>query len=145
MDLDKLYSNLSNLDVIDICVEIIENDLSEFINDLNRKQMADKGKRSDGSQLSPEYTDLTEWFKRQKSGTAAITGHVTLFDTGDLHKSIFSGIVSDSLVLDSNDWKVSELTQKYGEFLGLTDESIKLFQDKFNPLFIEKLESAILQ
>lgn len=144
MELEKLYSNLSKLDVVDLAISILENDLGEFIADLNRKQMADKGQRSDGSQLSPEYTDLTEWFKRFKSGTAAITSHVTLFDTGELHKSIFTSIISDSLVLDSNDWKVSDLTDKYGEFLGLTDESISELNDKFYPIFIEKLENEIL-
>ena len=88
---------------------------------------------------------MTELLKRPRSGIAGITSHVTLYDSGNLHKSIFASVISDSLVLDSNDWKVSELTEKYGEFLGLTPESIKLLVEKFNPIFIKRIEDAILQ
>lgn len=145
MDLDKLYSNLSRLDVIELAIDILENDLSKFIADLNGAQLAEKGQREDGSELSPDYSPVTELLKRPRSGIAGITSHVTLYDTGNLHKSIFASVISDSLVLDSNDWKVSELTEKYGEFLGLTPESIKLLVEKFNPIFVKRLEDAVLQ
>ena len=145
MDLQRLYNNVNNLDVVDLAISIFETELSEFIADLNRKQMADKGQRSDGSQLTPDYSEFTELMKRYKGGTSGITSHVTLYDTGELHKSIFAQVIGKDLILDSKDWKVSDLTEKYGEFLGLTPESIIYLKEKFMPIFIQKLNDRILQ
>jgi len=142
MDLKQLHANVSSLDVIDLAIEIFE-ELNEFIADLNREQMAAKGQMNDGSQMQPEYSFLTEYLKQGKGGTSGITTHVTLFDTGELHKSIFAN-VSETIILDSNDSKVSELTDKYGEFLGLTPESIIKLREKFLPLFWDKFYERIL-
>jgi len=143
MELQRLHANVSGLDVIDLAIEVFES-LEGFIADLNREQMADKGQRNDGSMMEPEYSFLTEFLKKDRSGTSGITTHVTLFDTGDLHKSIFANI-SETITLDSKDSKVSELTDKYGEFLGLTPESIIKLREKFLPLFWDKFYSRILE
>jgi len=143
MDLKQLSNNISDLDVMDLAIEVFES-LEEFIADLNREQMAVKGQRNDGSEMTPEYSFLTEYLKRGKGGTSGVTTHVTLYDTGELHKSIFANI-SETIILDSNDSKVSELTDKYGEFLGLTPESIIKLREKFLPIFWEKFYERILQ
>jgi len=143
MDLAALHKNVSELDAVDLAIEVFE-ELEEFIADLNREQMAKYGQRADGSDLSPEYTFLTEYLKKDKSGVSGITSHVTLYDTGELHKSIFANI-SETIILDSNDWKVSDLTAKYGEFLGLTPESIIKLRNKFTPIFLDKFYGKILQ
>jgi len=143
MELQRLHANVSGLDVIELAIEVFES-LNEFIADLNREQMSVKGQRADGSLLEPEYSFLTEFLKKDKSGTSGITTHVTLFDTGELHKSIFANI-SDTIILDSNDSKVSELTDKYGEFLGLTPESIIKLREKFLPIFWDKFYERILE
>lgn len=145
MELEKLYSNLSQLDLVTLALDILENDLGEYIADLNRSQLADKGVGSDGSALTPEYSGLTEIMKQRRSGTAGIISHVTLFDTGELHNSIFVTAIGDSILLDSKDSKVLELTQKYGEFLGLTPESIEALQVKFMPIFEQKMYGKILE
>jgi hypothetical protein len=145
MNLDKLYSNIKSVDLWDIAADIIENDLSDFIADLNRSQMADKGQRSDGSLLKPDYTYLTKDIKSDKSGTSGIIEHVTLYDTGELHKSIFASLPQKSLILDSEDWKVEDLTEKYGEFLGLTDESILQLKERFEPLLLERMYEQLLR
>jgi len=143
MDLAALHKNVSELDAIDLAIEVFES-LEKFIADLNREQMAVKGQRNDGSQMTPEYSFLTEYLKNGKGGTSGITTHVTLYDTGELHKSIFTNI-SETIILDSNDSKVSELTDKYGEFLGLTPESIIKLREKFLPLFWERFYGKILE
>ena len=145
MNLDALYSNLKSIDLWGIATDIIENDLGDFIADLNRAQMADKGQRSDGSLLKPDYTNVTKDIKSDKGGTSGIIEHVTLYDTGELHKSIFASMPQKSIILDSEDWKVDELTEKYGEFLGLTDESIMKLKEKFEPLFLDKVYEQILR
>ena len=145
MNLNQLYGNIKGLDIWQIVTDIMEKDLGVFISDLNRKQMADKGQRADGSKLTPDYTNVTKEIKSDKSGLSGVYEHVTLYDTGELHKSIFTSVIGDSLILDSEDWKVEDLTQKYGEFLGLTDESIDKLKVKFLPLFFNRLYEQILR
>ena len=145
MNLNQLYSNLKGLDIWQIVTDIMENDLDDFIADLNRKQMAEKGQRADGSKLTPDYANVTKSIKSDKSGIGGIYEHVTLFDTGELHKSIFTSVIGKSIIMDSEDWKVSDLTDKYGEFLGLTPESIDKLKEKFLPLFYDKLNAEILR
>ena len=144
MNISQLHSNLKKLDVVDLAVEVLE-ELDKFISDLNRNQMAQDGQRSDGTQLDPDYSPFTVDIKSEKGrGIGSITDHVTLYDSGEMHKSIFSTVTVDELILDSNDSKIDDLTAKYGTFLGLTDESIKKLQVEFNKLFIPKLYAAIL-
>lgn len=145
MNLVQLYSNIKGLDIWQIVTDIMEKDLGVFISDLNRKQMADKGQRADGSKLTPDYANVTKEIKSDKSGLSGVYEHVTLYDTGELHKSIFTSVIGTNIILDSEDWKVDELTQKYGEFLGLTDESIMKLKEKFEPLFLDKVYEQILR
>lgn len=145
MNLAKIYSNLKKLDAYDIAVEVLES-LDDYIADLNREQLASKGINSDGSDIMPEYSALTELLKRPKSGTAGITSHVTLYDSGSFHKSIFASIFPDEVVMDATDSKLSELEEKYGnKILGLTEESIKKLREKFNPLFKKRFNEAIFR
>lgn len=145
MDLLPIHSNLKKVDVFDIAVEVLES-LDKFIADLNRAQLANKGINSDGTDIRPEYSTVTEILKRSKSGISGITSHVTLYDSGDFHKSIFAEIFPDEVVMDATDSKLMELEEKYGDkILGLTDESIKKLQEKFNPLFIKKFNEAIFR
>jgi len=143
MDLVKLHSNLKQLDVVDLAIEILD-ELEDFIADLNRSQMYDKGQRSDGSDISPDYTALTvELKERFGSGKGKRTDHVTLYDEGSFHKSIFSSVTIDKIVLDASDNKTDELLGKYGEVLGLTDESIEKLKAEFNKRFWPRFKNAI--
>jgi len=142
MGLTKLHKNLKKIDIEAIAVTILKK-LDKFISDLNREQLAERGENDDGQKLEPEYTDLTRLLKSYESGTSAITSYVTLFNKGDLHKSIFSTVDKEGIILGSNDSKVGELTQKYGEFLGLTPDSIEKLKAKFLPLFWETVYAKI--
>ena len=143
MDLISLRNNLKSYTVVDAMVDTLD-ELEDFIADLNRNQLAE-GKRDDGSDLSPEYKDITKDIKSRKSGLAGEIDHVTLFDTGALHKSIFSSVSYPEIILDSKDPKLGELEGKYQNFLGLTKESIKKLREKALPLFWEKYYGEILK
>ncbi|MHA2364719.1 MAG: hypothetical protein ACXAC7_12255 [Candidatus Hodarchaeales archaeon] len=106
--------------------------------------MALRGENDDGEKLEPPYTEVTNMIKTAYGrGTGAITSHVTLFNKGNLHKSIFAKVDNEEVILGSFDDKVSELTQKYGEFLGLTPDSIKKVQAEFNKRYSEILEAKL--
>ncbi|MCP4336241.1 MAG: hypothetical protein GY679_00100 [Mycoplasma sp.] len=139
MGLITLYEKWSKIYFIDLAEQTLL-EMDEFIAELNRKQMYDKGVRADGSEITPEYSGLTEFFKRQKG---QIVNHVTLKDSGDFHKSIFADIYSSDLVLDATDKKTNSLLEKYGEVLGLTEESLMILQNEFRPRYVKNIEKAL--
>lgn len=142
MDLVRLQKNIAALDVVDLAVEILD-EMSVFIADLNREQMA-SGIRGDGSDITPEYTFVTKDIKDRKSGLASVIDHVTLYDTGAFHKSVVAQIFPDEVILDATDPKLSDLEEKYGkEILGLTEENQKKVRYKFLPMFEKRFYEQI--
>lgn len=78
------------------------------------------GKRSDGSEIEPFYTNFTIREKHRKGQTA---DKVTLRDTGAFYRSIFAEVRGDELMIDAGDRKRDSLVGKYGEkIFGLTKE-----------------------
>jgi len=118
-------------------------EMDEFIEDLNRKQLSEKGVRADGTKITPEYTFNTKDNKSDKSGIAGIIDHVTIYNKGDVHASIIADIYQGSLIMDATDPKVPDLLDKYGEWLGLTKESIILLRNEFWPKYITKINKAL--
>lgn len=132
----------AKLDPISIAGDVLA-DMDDFIEVLNRKQMADKGVRADGTAIEPEYTFNTKDAKSRKSGIASIIEHVTLFGDGPFHNSISSNIINDNVILDASDSKTNELISKYGEVLGLTDESINILRAAFWPKYIARIKKEL--
>lgn len=141
--LNDIYNGLKSLDVEAVAIDILL-DMSEFIADLNRAQLSEKGVNDEGVRLSPEYADITKDLKSRKTGIASIIEHVTLFDKGDLHESITADIYGQDLVLDATDWKLDDLESKYGNFLGLTNESIEKVKEEFQKRFSKELNRLLL-
>lgn len=142
MGLRELYSKWAKIDFLALAEKTLL-EMDEYIAQLNRNQLSDKGVRADGTDITPEYTELTELLKRPKSGISGITSHVTLYDSGSFHKSIVADIYQGKLLLDATDSKTNELIDKYGEVLGLTKESIVLLQEKFRPIYVANIEKAL--
>jgi hypothetical protein len=140
MGLLQLSENWAKIDFIDLAGEVLL-DMSDFIAELNRNQMQKKGIRGDGTEITPLYTELTDFLKTRKGQR---TDHVTLKDTGSFHNSITADIYGNDLILDATDSKTSDLLDKYGdEVLGLTNESIKLLRAKFMPLYIQAIKNKL--
>lgn len=88
--------------------------------DLNLSQLND-GINSDGSSIEPPYRELTREIKKGKGQRSDV---VTLKDEGDFHEGFFIEGESFPVGFWSRDYKVIELTQKYGsEFFGLTPKN----------------------
>lgn len=106
-------------------MEALQN-TTTVVEDLNATQLA-QGLRADGSELLPSYTPLTIELKKHKSGLAAVTSHVTLFDTGDFYRSLHAEVKGDRLVYSDTDEKFEKLNKKFstskGSILGLTKDS----------------------
>jgi hypothetical protein len=105
---------------------------------LNQGQMS-LGKRSDGSEITPSYSDYTIMLKDEKGQESR---WVTLHDTGAFWEDMFMDVNADTFTLGSADSKSEKLEKKYGKkIFGLSKESKK---EEFIPLhFLPELQSRI--
>lgn len=111
-----------------------------FIENLNRAQLFD-GKRSDGSEITPDYTPFTVALKSEKGQR---TDRVTLRDSGDFYESVFSEVFDDYFQIKADDPKMAELTAKYGKaILGLNAESKDKLIAHIKPQFIRLLRAEL--
>lgn len=76
------FSNIANLDIIDLFLKVVEKKSFELI-EMQTGQLF-KGTRSDGSKIEPPYASSTI---KQKKRKGQPTGRVTLFDKGNYYKS----------------------------------------------------------
>lgn len=87
---------------------------------LNQGQMS-LGKRSDGTEITPTYSDLTIMLKDEKGQESR---WVTLRDTGSFWGDMFVDVGNNSYEMGSADAKAAKLEKKYGKkIFGLTKES----------------------
>ncbi len=87
---------------------------------LNQGQMS-LGKRADGTEITPSYTDLTIEIKEQKGQE---TRWVTLRDTSEFWNDMFVDVNANSYGLSSANGKTDKLVKKYGDkIFGLSKES----------------------
>lgn len=121
-----------------MAVDVLE-PLKDYIEELNRDQLAE-GKRADGSNITPPYTNATVKRKRARGQQAE---HVTLRDKGDFYESIFTEVYTKAFVLDASDEKTQELRDKYGSILGLNQQSKEKLIQRIKPLFVAAVRKYI--
>lgn len=129
-----VFKNLN----IDEAVREALNQHPNQIESLLKDQLQD-GISSTGQPISPDYTDYTQQLKAEKGQPY---DRVTLYDTGDLYRSIFLETFESAFDLDALDWKKEKLKEKYepqsGSIFGLTKEHIKEVAKIIKPT-LEKL------
>ena len=117
-----LLETLHGVNIAATAAETIE-EKGEVMADLNAEQLA-QGLRSDGTEILPDYAPLTVELKKEKSGLAAVTDHVTLYDTGSFYRQLVAEVQGDAIIYDSRDEKADDLDEKYstakGSIYGLT-------------------------
>jgi hypothetical protein len=97
---------------------------------LNQGQMS-LGVRSDGTEITPTYSDLTIMLKDEKGQE---TRWVTLRDTGSFWNDMFVDVGNNSYEMGSADAKATSLEKKYGKkIFGLTKESRK---EEYIPIYL---------
>ena len=141
--LQRLKSNISSLDLFQIFQETIL-EMKEQIIDLNTEgQLFEKGIDPDGEKLPLPYAPLTIILKKSKGQP---TDRITLHDSGDLYRGWFIKFVSkSSFTMSSTDSKVPKLLDEWGNFFGLTKESIEFLQPEFKERFVGKVRAKILR
>jgi hypothetical protein len=123
MDALELFTNLEGMNIHAIAMDALKMN-TDVMADLNAEQMA-QGIRATGSEIKPAYHPLTVEIKRtEKTGLAAVTDHVTLYDTGSHYRQLYAEVKGDEIEYGSRDSKSEKLENKYGRTIyGLTEDS----------------------
>jgi hypothetical protein len=141
MDALELLENLQQFDVKATAVEALKEN-EEVMADLNATQLS-QGKRATGTEIRPPYAPLTIEIKKTKSGLAAITDRVTLYDTGSHYRNLYAEVKGDEIEYGSKDLKIDDLQKKYGAIYGLTKESKEdLIESHLEGDFLQKAHDA---
>jgi hypothetical protein len=142
MTIPSLYNKVKALDT-DAIIEQSIVETKETIADLNAEQLF-TGKRSDGSEILPSYSDRTIAIKEQKGQP---TDRVTLRDTGSFYQGIRVEVEGARIVINSTDEKNESLNKKYstakGNIFGLSIPFKREYlNEKLRPTFKNKISQA---
>lgn len=110
--------SLDLLSLVESC--LVELDKKGEVTRLIHEQL-EQGKRGDDT-LMPRYSYLTLKEKAAKGRTTA-TDRISLIDTGDFWKSMFTDIGYGTLSIEARDWKTDTLIDRYGENILLISKS----------------------
>jgi len=127
--LQNLISRLESLNGDKIARETFDL-LTEDIEELNREQLR-KGERVDGSKL-PNYAPSS--FPK--------TGPIKLRDTGSFYRGITAETAPTALTIEGQDSKSAKLIARYGDVIGLSEESIAKLQALARPILIQKVRNV---
>jgi hypothetical protein len=146
-DIDKLLSNIDNLDLNDILFAMwSRNDTQDYIVELNTvEQLYNEGIRSDDSEIG-QYTDNTKQMKTVGSGDSRID-HITLKDTGAFYKSFKIKPNKKGFKIIANPNKDdTNLFEEFGvDIVGLTKDNVFKLLDFIEPMFNEEVERRVFQ
>lgn len=130
LTLHEMQRRLRGFDLLSELQESVIETSGDIIT-LNQGQMS-LGKRSDGTEITPSYSDLTIMLKDEKGQE---TRWVTLRDTGSFWGDMFVDVNASSYSLSSADEKTDKLRKKYGDkIFGLSKESKS---EEYIPLYLQ--------
>lgn len=129
MTLHEMQRRLKGFELLQEVQDAVADTSNEIII-LNQGQMS-LGKRSDGTEITPTYSDLTIILKDEKGQESR---WVTLRDTGAFWGNMFVDVGNSSYEVGSADAKAVSLEKKYGKkIFGLTKESKS---EEYIPLYL---------
>lgn len=125
----------------DIAIDSID-DTKTAIADFNAEQMF-TGKRADGSEITPTYSDTTIQIKQDKGQPS---DRVTLRNTGSFYAGIRVNVSNEDISIYSTDSKADKLNKKYstskGNIFGLnTQYKGEYTRNNLQPVWKEKIEN----
>lgn len=143
MDTLDLLELAEKVNIENVCSTALQKNENK-IADLNAYQLS-RGKRSDGSDILPEYAPLTIELKKGNPGLSGVTDRVTLFDTGAHYKGLYADVQGVQIEYGSKDKKSAALEKKYatkrGGLYGLDEDSRdELISSSLQADTIEELE-----
>lgn len=138
-DAVDVLKNLKQINIKQMCIDTAIEAQQDMVEAMENQLSL--GQRADGTDIAPPYTRFTIFEKEKKSGLAAVTDVVTLFDTGEHYSKLFARVKGPDIIFGSKDSKSEALQDKYGEIYGLNDESRDwLVEDVLDPGLKNRIE-----
>lgn len=115
----------------------------------NKDKLADlqatqlfSGKRSDGSDINPQYAPFTIEQKKKKGQPY---DRVTFRDTGELYRSFFADVNNKTFSIKSDNFKFDKMIKRSGvKTVGLNIDSRRTFVDEItHPEIIRRYEEKV--
>ncbi len=116
--LDELKQKLQNIPIEAMFLRVTQNNIAT-IEDKNIAQM-EAGLDAHGNEIEPPYTDFTVSIKKAMGQPFS---KVTLKNTGDFHKGTKAEVSMSGFEMTNTDSKWGQLSEKYGDVIGLNDKS----------------------
>lgn len=135
-----LYRQIEKLDVKAVAVEALKETTDNY--EGHQVEQLFDGKKSDGRDITPFYSDYTIAEKKAKGQPY---DRVTLADTLKFYEGIHVDVQSDRLIVDSSDSKSPMLQKRYGQkIFGLGGEYKRRYvAEDLRPAFIRKIRLTI--
>lgn len=129
MTLHEANRRIQSFDLLQEVQDAVVETSNDIIT-LNQGQMS-LGRRADGTDITPTYSDLTIMLKDEKGQESR---WVTLRDTGSFWNDMFVDVGNNSYEVGSADAKAVSLEKKYGKkIFGLTKESKR---EEYIPIYL---------
>ena len=141
----EMIKRLQDIDINKILDDSIR-EIEEFIIDLNQDQLYEKGQIDVNSPSRKEF--YAESTKRQKLKRATYkrTDFVTLRWKGDFYKDFKVVIFDEEFIITSTDLKWAnflEPNKRFGDALGLTDESKSRLRKEILPVIVRRIREQL--
>lgn len=126
-----------------LAIESLE-EHKDFAMDLVAGQLA-KGIKSDGTKSDFTYTPFTIASKKQKSGLASVTSHLTNYGTGESYDKMFMAIKGDDIEFGTKTYKEASISERMDglAFKPTKDNREDLIREKVNPTFWGKIKAFL--
>lgn len=143
--LNELRNNFKRLQgkEIDLAALAI-NEAGEMAADLNATQLAE-GIKADGSKADFTYAPVTIAQKRQRSGLASVTSHLTNFDSGESYSRLYEKVEGKKVIFGTKTDKEEAISDRMdGKAFGLTNDSKgSLMKENVKPAFLKKIKEFV--
>jgi hypothetical protein len=141
----EMIKRLQDIDINQILDDSIR-EIEEFIIDLNQDQLYEKGQIDVNNPSRKEF--YAESTKRQKLKRATYkrTDFVTLRWKGDFYKDFKVVIFDEEFIITSTDLKWAnflEPNKRFGDALGLTDESKSRLRKEILPVIVRRIREQL--
>lgn len=145
MVISEKLKQLQSLNINEILDDSLR-EIEEFILELNKEQLYEKGQINvNEPQKREKYSAAYKRFKERKA-TFKKTSFVTLRFDGDVYNSFKLIILENEIIINATDLKWAnwlEKNERFGNALGLTEESRKELKSALLPLILEKIKDVI--
>lgn len=145
MVISEKLKQLQSLDINKIFDEALK-EIEKFILELNRDQLYEKGEINVNVPGTREHYAKSTIRQKTKKAKFKKTDFVTLRWDGDFYDSFELIIFKEKFVIQAKDLKWGnwlEPNPRFGNALGLTEESKNSLRDKILPVIIKKIHNEL--